>query len=267
MAHPYGHPDWWEVLWQNSSDADAEFLNQCFAKHAERIVQRVYDPACGSGRLLWRLMQKGYKVVGTDVNNISVQYARRKVRAKKMVPRIVRHNMSDFIPQELGSRYDACYLMVNDFCELKSYEVGPFLMARIAELNQGGLLILGLHVVPEGHKNGAKCWKGWEEEWSGEDDRLRVNSCLRYARSVGRTDYWDLILEAEYKKPTRDFDRATCSLSYLCYSYRELVRLVTKEGPFRDFMELVAVYDFNYDFLDRVLVDDIGDGIFVFRKK
>ena len=64
----YDYPKYYDVLFGSDWKAEFDFLEDCFERHTPRVVRRLFEPACGTGRLLMRLAEAGYEVSGNDLN-------------------------------------------------------------------------------------------------------------------------------------------------------------------------------------------------------
>ena len=51
-ASIYDYPKYYDLLFGSDVAAEFRFLKACFTKHAGCDVTRVFEPACGTGRLL-----------------------------------------------------------------------------------------------------------------------------------------------------------------------------------------------------------------------
>src|SRR5215471_486427 len=81
----YDYPRYYDLVFGSDWKPEFDFLRQVFDKFAGGKVRRVFEPACGTGRLLFRLGQAGYGVSGLDLNPRAVDYCNR---------RLVRHGLS-----------------------------------------------------------------------------------------------------------------------------------------------------------------------------
>ena len=70
----YDYPQYYDLVFGVGAGLECEFLQGCFYFHAERRVRRVFEPACGSGRLLTKLAERGFQVCGWDTSRASVDY-------------------------------------------------------------------------------------------------------------------------------------------------------------------------------------------------
>jgi SAM-dependent methyltransferase len=76
----YDYPAYYDLVYGSDWKAEFDFLVACFEKHALRgAVQRVFEPACGTGRLLYRLARAGYEAAGLDLNPKAVEYCKRRL--------------------------------------------------------------------------------------------------------------------------------------------------------------------------------------------
>ena len=60
----YDYPQYHDLVFGVGAGRECEFLEGCFYFHAERRVRRVFEPACGSGRLLIKLAERASKSAG-----------------------------------------------------------------------------------------------------------------------------------------------------------------------------------------------------------
>ena len=58
----YDYPKYYDLLFGSDWKAEFDFLGSCFQKHAKRPVRRLFEPACGTGRLLVKLADAGFEV-------------------------------------------------------------------------------------------------------------------------------------------------------------------------------------------------------------
>ncbi|HEX6985429.1 MAG TPA: class I SAM-dependent methyltransferase, partial [Planctomycetaceae bacterium] len=95
-ANLYDHPKYYELIFGSDWKEEFEFLRGCFAKHATRDVRRVFEPACGTGRLLVKLAQAGYEVAGNDLNEKAVKYCNDRFERHGLPRTVFVGDMADF---------------------------------------------------------------------------------------------------------------------------------------------------------------------------
>lgn len=85
-ASVYDYPKYYDLLFGSDWKAEYDFLLQCFEKHGTKQVRRVFEPACGTGRLLIKLAQAGYEVAGNDLNPKAIEFCNARL-ARNGFPR------------------------------------------------------------------------------------------------------------------------------------------------------------------------------------
>ena len=67
-GHLYDYPKYYDLVYGSDWKAEFEFLSACFGKYGARLIRRLFEPACGTGRLLIKFAEAGYEVSGNDLN-------------------------------------------------------------------------------------------------------------------------------------------------------------------------------------------------------
>ena len=62
----YDYPEYYEILFDDGTSEEADFLEAIFAEYGRPKTQRLLEPACGTGRLLIELAKRGYEAHGFD---------------------------------------------------------------------------------------------------------------------------------------------------------------------------------------------------------
>ncbi len=75
----YDYPQYYDLVYGSDWKAEFDFLLNCFERYATPHVRRVFEPACGTGRLLIKLAPAGYEVSGNDLNAKSIRYCNRRL--------------------------------------------------------------------------------------------------------------------------------------------------------------------------------------------
>ena len=142
----YDYPQYYDLVFGVGSGLERDFLMSCFDRHAERRVRRVFEPACGSGRLLIKLAQRGLRVSGWDMSRVSVDYCNRRFRKHGLPPPAV---LGDIVNVSLPSKVDAAFNLMSSFQLLPTEHAAEnHLRSMAANIAKGGLYILGLHLLP-----------------------------------------------------------------------------------------------------------------------
>ena len=226
----------------------------CFRQHAGRRVKRLFEPACGTGRLLIKFAQAGYEVSGVDLNAKAVEYCNARLVRHGFLPTAAVKDMADF---RLSRRVDAAFNTINSFRHLDSEEKAEAHLRCVARaLARGGLYVLGLHLTPMSVQT---CT---EESWFAQRGRLLVNSRMESIK-VDRQRRQELVnLELDVSTPTRRF-RLKDKFVFRTYTADQLRQLLRRVSD----LELVETYDFYYDVETPIRVNRSSeDVVYVLRK-
>jgi len=89
-ANIYDYPKYYDLLFGSDWKAEFDFLRACFAKHARRRVRRLFEPACGTGRLMVKFAAAGYEVSGNDLNGKAIEYCNARLARRGFPPSATR---------------------------------------------------------------------------------------------------------------------------------------------------------------------------------
>lgn len=254
-ADLYDYPKYYDLVFGSDWKAEFEFLEACFDRYAKRDVWRLFEPACGTGRLLIKFAERGYDAAGNDLNAKAIDYCNRALKRRGLAPSAVVGDMTDF---RLSRKVDAAFNMINSFRHLPSEEAAlGHLRSTAAALAKGGLYILGMHLTPESGEPGEA------ESWSARRGHLTVISRLwtvdvdlaRRTERVGMT--------FDVYTPTRRF-RLENEMGFRTYTAIQFHRLLRNVPE----LESVGTYDFAYDLSAPLEVDGrTEDVVYVLRKR
>jgi SAM-dependent methyltransferase len=170
VGNLYDYPKYYDLVYGSDWKAEFDFLEACFKRFTDGPVRRLFEPACGTGRLLARFAQAGYEVGGVDLNDKAIAYCNR---------RLIRHGfdaaatVADMCDFRLPKKVDAAFNTINSFRHLSSErEALEHLRCVAASLRKGGLYVLGLHLTP------TVVPPMQEESWSARRGNLSVLSRL-----------------------------------------------------------------------------------------
>ena len=251
----YDYPRYYDLVFGSDWRAEYRWLLASFQRHASGPVQRVFEPACGTGRLLYRLAKAGFEVSGLDLNRAAVDYCNQRLQRHGFAPTAVVGDMADF---RVPCPVDAGFNMINSFRHLTDGSAALNhlrCMARI--LRPGGLYLLGLHLHPTKGKPLES------ESWSARRGNLAVTTRLwLVAREPSRRRERYRMSYAIYT-PTR-FYRLVDDVEFRTYTARQFRDLLRRVPEF----ELAATYDFAYD-IDRPIrvTAETEDVVYVLRKR
>ncbi|MDC0936754.1 class I SAM-dependent methyltransferase [Pirellulales bacterium] len=250
----YDFPKYYDLVYGSDWKAEFDFLEACFEKHVDGTVQQLFEPACGTGRLLIKLANAGYDVSGLDLNPHAVRYCNDRLERGGHPRSAFVGDMTDF---SLTSPADAAFNTINSFRHLATeQQADDHLDAMAAALRPGGIYVLGLHLTPTTVDPIA------EESWAARRGNLSVLSNMRTEVRDLRRRNERVSLSLDVYTPSRQF-RIVDELDFRTYTSRQFAKLLDKHPDFA----ITSVYDFTYD-IDNP--NDIGpaseDVVFVLKK-
>jgi SAM-dependent methyltransferase len=253
-ASIYDYPKYYELLFGSDVAAEAKFLKAAFAKHAKCEVKRLFEPACGTGRLLIKLGRDGYEVAGNDLNPKAVEFCNKRMARFDLPPTVTVGDMSNF---KVRKKFDAGFNMINTFRHLPTEEQAQGHLECMAKgLNKGGLYVLGIHLEP------TACKPMQEESWSARKGNLVVNSYM-WSKGIDRkTRLEHLGLHVDVFTPTKRL-RIVDHMEYRTYKVAEFRSLLAKVPS----LEIAETYDFAYNIQKPHVINGRSeDVVFILRK-
>jgi len=251
----YDHPKYYDVLFNSDWKAEFDFLTACFARHARRPVRRLFEPACGTGRLLAKFARAGYEVSGNDLNPHAVEYCNARLVRHGFAPAAVVGDMADF---RLKRKVDAAFSTINSFRHLDSEAKAQGHLACVARaLAKGGIYLLGLHLTPAHEPT---CDR---ESWAARRGHLNVLSDMQSVGLDRRRRQERVRLTFDVYTPTRQF-RLEDEFIFRTYTAPQFRRLLVRTPE----LEVVETYDFGYEMDHPIRVtSETEDVVFVLRKR
>ncbi|MBW3542159.1 MAG: class I SAM-dependent methyltransferase [Planctomycetes bacterium] len=254
-GHIYDFPKYYDLVFGSDWRAEIAFLEACFEEHALRPVLRLFEPACGTGRLMIRFAERGYNITGNDLNPKAVDFCNARFRRRGFGPAAVVGDMSAF---RLRHKCDAAFNTINSFRHLPSDQAAESHLRCVAQsLAKGGIYVLGLHLTPlRGPRVEA-------ESWSARRGNLSVISRLWSVGLDRRRRAERVAMSFDVFTPTRSF-RIVDEMDYRTWTAKQMQNLFARVPE----LEVAEVYDFSYDIEDPI---DIGpeteDVIYVLRRR
>jgi SAM-dependent methyltransferase len=233
-GHLYDYPKYYDLIFGSDYAAEFKFLKACFAKYSKRPVKRVFEPACGTGRLVIQFAKAGYEISGNDLNEKAIAYCNARLKRGGFPESTFVGDMADF---KLKKKVDAAFNMINTFRHLPTEKSAEDHFRCVADaMNSGGLYVLGLHLTP---KTPAKCTS---ETWSSTKGNLSVVSNLWTISTDLKKRQERIGVTYDVYTPTKQF-RITDETMFRTYNMDQMFALLATEPRFR----LLEMYDFRYD--------------------
>jgi len=222
---------YYDMVYADYTKKETRFIEGIMERHGPKLEgpMRVFEPACGSGRLLESLAARGHVVHGFDLNKHQVAFAKKRLKAKGLKGMVWRDRLQDFtVPK--GARFDVVHCFVSTFKYVDTEAGAVSALRRMAaSLRPGGLLLLGLHLTPADRKSRTEAMR----------TRMRITE-------KGKTRIEETLW------------------NFRTYSPAELKALLAKVSS----LKLVACHDFHYDLESTRKIDmEYSDVLLVLRKQ
>ncbi len=255
QASIYDFPQYYELLFGSDWRAEFHFLRACFEKHATRKIRSVFEPACGTGRLLYQFAKAGLKVSGNDLNAKAVEYCNARLRKHGYPASASVGDMSDF---RLKRPVDAAFNTINTFRHLPTEATAEaHLKCMAAALALGGIYALGLHLLP------TKGPRDEEESWTARRGHVQINSRMWSKRVDRKGRMESLGMTLDIWMPTKHF-QIEDEMHYRTYTAVQMLDLLSRVPE----LEHVATYDFAYDLNQPVEIGPTTqDVVLILRKR
>ncbi|MDA7980657.1 MAG: class I SAM-dependent methyltransferase [Pirellulales bacterium] len=256
----YDHPKYYDVVFGNDWRSEFRFLQECFREHVSGRSQRLFEPACGTGRLLHRFSKAGYQVWGLDLNPHAVRYCNARQRRHQLPETAAVGDMSDFSLVDFGIRrpFDAAFNTINSFRHLDSEAAARGHLRCVANaVRSGGIYVLGFHLTPA---HDPFCV---EESWEASRGTLTVATRMRTTDINRRTrqEMVEMLVDVRTPAQHNTFQEEMVFRTYSADQARALLRSVPE-------WNVVSTYDFAYDFDNPMKVDGATeDVVFVLRRE
>lgn len=255
QASIYDFPQYYELLFGSDWRAEFHFLRQCFEKHATRKVRKLFEPACGTGRLLLQFAKSGYKVSGNDLNEKAVAYCNERLRKHGLPASVTVGDMADF---RLKQNVDGAFNTINTFRHLPTEAAAEAHLKCMSDaLAPGGIYALGLHLMPTRGPHDE------EESWLARRGHVQVNSRM-WSKRVDRKRRMEYLgMTLDIWTPRKHF-RIEDEMHYRTYSAAQMFGLLSRIPE----LEHIATYDFAYDLKKPVKIGPTTqDVVLVLRRR
>tara|TARA_B100000809_G_scaffold195817_1_gene195277 strand:- start:65 stop:940 length:876 start_codon:yes stop_codon:yes gene_type:complete len=254
-GHLYDYPAYYDLIFGSDCAAELLFFEDCFEKFSGRTVRRLFEPACGTGRLLYRLARSGYTVAGNDLNPHAVAYCNARLERAGLTPSATVGDMSSF---RVRKKVDAAFNTINSVRHLGSETAARRHLRCVADaLARGGLYLLGLHLTP------TRGPRDMGETWTARRGHLAIVSNLQSISIDRRRRVERFEMTFDIYTPTRH-RRIVEILRYRTYTVRQIRKLVAAVPQ----LEWIESFDFAYDISRPIRVDsETEDIVLVLRKR
>ncbi len=249
----YDHPKYYDVVFGNDWRDEFHFLRGCFREFVDGRCQRLLEPACGTGRLLYRFAKANYRCYGVDLNPHAVRYCNRRLRRHELPETVIVGDMANFQLSDfnLRSPFDAAFNTINSFRHLDSEQAAQAHLRCVAEaLRPGGIYVLGFHLTPPDEP---LCV---EETWQASRGTLHVATRLATTNINRRHRRERVEMTVDVRTPAQEY-RFQEEMIFRTYSAEQLQELLDAVPEF----ELISVHDFGYDLEIPLEIDETTEDV------
>lgn len=273
---PYEYPRYWDLAFSDETLPEADFLESVAKQYLRQSAARVLEVACGGGRQVIEMAQRGFDVTGFDLSPVCVKYVRQRLSRAKLPGVVCCADMTQFsehdllsasgLPRELAGAaprgtpfqpFDLAHCLVNSFRHLTTESVAiSHLESVSALLRPGGIYVLGFHLMPP-DADEEDC-----ERWTIRHRSLRITTTVRVLEFSRRRRVESVRFSLRVRSPKIDLRLRTDHRLriYRADQFRSLLRKVPT-------LKLRDVYDFCYDISEPLrLNDELGDAVFVLQR-
>ena len=245
------------MVFRDETATEVEFFELAFERFARCPVHRVFEPGCGSGRLVAAMAARGYDVTGLDLSEPMLRYLDRRLKRRGLTGKLVCGDMTEM---RFPRKFDSVFCTFNTFRHLMTERDAVAHLNSVADhLRKGGLYILGFHCIPMDAEEA--CIERWKASHGG----TRVNVTLKVLEFDRKTRQELVRVSIKAEKRSGKVERIRSEFPLRLYTPSQAKRLLKKV---EDRFELVEVYDFNYDIDDpREFDEDLADALFVLRRR
>jgi SAM-dependent methyltransferase len=266
MTHPitgsiYDYPNLYDVLFSDLCRLEIRFLTSIFERfrNGKRAIS-IFEPACGSGRLLYHLAKLGWNVSGLDLNPHAIAFCNRRLKRYGFRESAIVGNMVSCSLADWGrtKKFDIAFNFVSSFLHLTTEADARQHLQTIADiLKPGGIYLLGIHLKPAGQQLCAS------EHWSVRRGSLTIKSYLKSLTQDSKKRIETVEFRIEAETPTKCYriiDRFPLRM-YTAKQFNDLLTAVTR-------FDILETYSFDYDLSRPIEVtDDTEDVVFVLRSR
>lgn len=250
----YDHPKYYDLVFGADCAAEIKFILACAQRFGAKRPRRLFEPACGTGRLLFSLAKRGYDVGGLDLNPKAVDYCNERFEKKSLTQPAFVADMSDF---RVKKKYDVGFNTINSFRHLWTEKAARGHLESMGRaIRVGGLYLLGIHLTP------TTLPPSETESWSSRRGHLSVNTHMwtNYRKSGDRLERFGIYFDIH--RPSDSF-RILDELVLRSYTPAQMKRLIKSSGCW----EVAETYDFAYDVDCPIEVDSSTEDVVYVLKR
>lgn len=251
----YDHPKYYDLVFGSDCASELKFIQQINNAFLGGKAKRLFEPACGTCRLIHGLAKKGFDVEGIDLNDKAVEFGNQRFARHSLKQSAWVADMSDFQPKR---KYDLAFNTINSFRHLTTAnQAERHLSCMSAAAKKNAVYLIGLHLNP------TDCDPIDEESWSARRGHLSVLTQMWTENRDAKKRMDRFGIRFDVYTPTKQF-RIEDVLAMRSYTHPQFLRMIEHEGSWN----VESAFDFSYDTNSPIELDgSTEDVVFVLRKK
>lgn len=253
----YDRADIYDIAFSWDIEPELSFVRELWDRYGSGPLRCIYEPFCGTGRLVVPLAENGFECVGVDLSERMLDILKHRVAGRDLPLQVERQDVQGYVCAE---PVDVVVTLIDSFRHLTSQEAATNGMQSFQQsLRSGGLLIIGLEVgEPPAEMDDLNTWEM-------ERDGVVIEAAVFSLRQQGDEPGTILSRSAIFiSYPDGREEELVHDEPMRGYSRTSLIELATESGQF----EFLA--GFNYGDLDAKEPTEFdepgGNSVFVFRR-
>ena len=117
QADWYDLPLYYDIVYAADTPLEADFIEAALRHYVGKASARILEPACGTGRLMVALAQRGHAVTGFDLSQPMLDFAKAQLNAHNLTGDLSQQRLERFHDRK---RFDLAHCMVSSFKYLLS---------------------------------------------------------------------------------------------------------------------------------------------------
>lgn len=221
----YSNPEIYDILHTSGTSEEIDTYIKIVSNYLQLNKSlRWLEPACGSGRCLRLLKNRGFDVVGFDLDPNMIEYCK-----AALGDAVFQADMANFT-SHLDSKFDIAFNPYNSIRHLDCDKAILSHLKQVAQsLNRGGLYLVGMSLsnyetdIPE------------EDIWTGSRGDCKVTQVVNYLPPDSEQRIETVISHIVTENPDENIDE---TYQLRSYDKSEWAEVIAKSG-----LELIASYD------------------------
>ena len=250
----YDYPTYYDLVYGSDWKAEVGFLLGAFERFVDGGVKHALEPACGTGRLIFRLMKRGIDVHGLDLSANAVEYCNKRLERHGFSQTARVADMCDFT---YDTEFDAGFNTINSFRHLVKHEQAiQHLRCMAGAIKKGGIYVLGIHLYP---KKGPPIE---EESWFAQRGHLGVQTEMALIERRLNERYEEYSMRYDIWTPT-NHQVLEDRFRFRTYTADQFEFLIANAGNW----EIVDTFDFQYNLQQSAPInDETEDVVYILRR-